>query len=180
MKKLILPIALLLAGWCLTGAWYLSRNVCNFTAAPISKVTAPVKKVIAPVKKVTAAPVSKVAAAPVARLLKPLNVYFQSGQNTIIENDDLRGYLSELKKYTASNSNARVTITGHTDNQGNANQNTKLGQQRADFIRSYLVQKGYNNDIFTTDSKGPTAPIANNGTPEGRASNRRVEIRLNR
>jgi len=73
-----------------------------------------------------------------------------------------------------------VTITGHTDSQGNADQNTKLGQERADFIRSYLAQKGFNNGIFTTSSQGPNTPIATNDTPEGRALNRRVEIRLNR
>jgi len=150
MKKLIIPIALLLAGWCLFGAWYLSQNKCNIPPAPVE------------------------------RLLKPLNIYFESGQNTIIENDDLRGYLSQLKKYTSSNSSARVTITGHTDNQGDANQNTKLGQERADFIRSFLVEQGYNNNIFTTNSQGPNAPIATNNTPDGRALNRRVEIRLNR
>jgi len=151
MKKLILPVALLLAAWCLTGAWYLSRSVC-----------------------------SGVSAAPTERLLQPLNVYFESGQNTIIENDDLRGYLSELKSYTASNTNARVTVTGHTDNQGDANQNIRLGQERADFIKNYLVQQGYPANIFITTSKGPNAPISTNDTPEGRAKNRRVEVRLNR
>ena len=149
MKKLILPVALLLALWCLGGSWYLSQGVCSGMAAPA------------------------------ARLLQPLNVYFESGQNTIIESDDLRGYLSELKNYTASNSSARVTITGHTDNQGDAAQNTKLGKERAEFIKSYLVQRGYSPNIFATASKGPTAPIATNDTPEGRALNRRVEIRLN-
>lgn len=182
MKKLILPIALLLAAWCLFGAWYLSQNVCSIGATTaVTKAVAPAvtKAVAKKVAPVVAAPVVAAAAAPVARLLKPLNVYFQSGQNTIIENDDLRNYLSELKKYTTSNSNARVTITGHTDSQGNAARNTQLGQERADFIRNYLAQKGFNNGIFTTSSKGPNAPIANNGTPEGRAENRRVEIRLN-
>jgi len=146
MKKLIIPIALLLAAWCITGAWYLSQGICS--------------------------------AAPTARLLQPLNVYFESGQNTIIENDDLRSYLNDLKEYTTANANAKVTITGHTDNQGDATQNIQLGQQRADFIRDYLAQKGYNVDIFTTTSKGPNTPIATNETPEGRALNRRVEVRL--
>jgi len=146
MKKLIIPIALLLAAWCLTGAWYLSQGIC--------------------------------AAGPTARLLQPLNVYFESGQNTIIENDDLRSYLSDLKEYTTANSNAKVTITGHTDNQGDATQNIQLGKQRADFIRDYLTQQGYNKDIFKTTSNGPNTPIATNDTPEGRALNRRVEVRL--
>lgn len=149
MKKLILPVALLLALWCLTGAWYLSQSVCSGIGAPTE------------------------------RLLQPLNVYFESGQNTIIESDDLRGYLRELKSYTTSNNKARVTITGHTDNQGDANQNIKLGQERANFIKDYLVKQGYSPNLFITTSKGPNAPISTNDTPEGRALNRRVEVRLN-
>lgn len=147
MKKLIIPIALLLAAWCLTGAWYLSQGIC--------------------------------AAAPTERLLQPLNIYFESGKNTIIENEDLRTYLRDLKQFTTTNSNAKVTITGHTDNQGDATQNIQLGQQRADFIRTYLTQQGYNVNLFNTTSNGPNTPIATNDTPEGRALNRRVEVRLN-
>ncbi len=115
---------------------------------------------------------------PNERLLKPLNVYFQSGSNTIVENDDLRNYFKELKAYTAQNPNAKVTITGHTDNQGDAAKNMQLGQERANFIRDYLTGKGYKRSMFLTGSKGITAPIADNNTPEGRAKNRRVEIRL--
>jgi len=146
MKKLILPIALLLAAWCITGAWYLSQGVCSV--------------------------------APTARLLQPLNVYFESGQNTIIENEDLRSYLRDLKDYTTANPNSKVTITGHTDNQGNAVQNVQLGQQRADFIRDYLIQQGYKANLFTTASNGPNTPLGTNDTVEGRSLNRRVEVRL--
>jgi len=115
---------------------------------------------------------------PNERLLKPLNVYFQSGSNTIIENDDLRNYFKELRGYTTQNPKAKVTITGHTDSKGDAAKNLQLGQERADFIRGYLMDKGYKRSMFSTGSKGITAPIADNNTAEGRAKNRRVEIRL--
>ena len=115
---------------------------------------------------------------PDARLLEPLNVYFQSGSNTIIENDDLRTYFQKLQKYTADNPNAKVNITGHTDSQGNAQANVQLGARRADFIRDYLVGKGFKKSMFATSSKGSAVPLQTNDTPEGRAKNRRVEVRL--
>lgn len=73
-----------------------------------------------------------------------------------------------------------VTLTGHTDNVGNADGNMKLGQGRADAVKRLLVKKGAPADQITTDSKGQTQPTASNDTPEGRHENRRVEVRLNK
>ncbi|HTQ06714.1 MAG TPA: OmpA family protein [Polyangiaceae bacterium] len=71
-----------------------------------------------------------------------------------------------------------ITIEGHTDSQGSDATNLRLSQDRADAVRSYLVQQGVPGDRITAIGKGKADPIASNDTPEGRANNRRVEIVL--
>lgn len=73
-----------------------------------------------------------------------------------------------------------VTLTGHTDNVGNADSNMKLGQARADAMKQLLVKKGAPSEQISTESKGQTQPTASNDTPKGRHENRRVELRLNK
>ena len=70
-------------------------------------------------------------------------------------------------------------IEGHTDNTGSEEYNWKLGQMRADAVRSYLHDAG---DVplhaISTISFGESVPVADNSTPEGRSQNRRVVIRV--
>lgn len=70
-----------------------------------------------------------------------------------------------------------VEVGGHTDNTGSAEVNTRLSQQRAEAVVAYLVEKGVSADRLTAHGYGPERPIADNGTPEGRAQNRRVELK---
>ena len=51
-----------------------------------------------------------------------------------------------------------------------------LSQKRAQSVRDYLVSKGIPQDLVTAQGKGPDEPVADNGSIEGRAQNRRVEI----
>ncbi len=71
----------------------------------------------------------------------------------------------------------RVEIQGHTDSTGSAARNKALSQQRADSVRAYLVQKGVAADRLKAKGYGPSQPIADNKTAEGRAKNRRVELK---
>jgi outer membrane protein OmpA-like peptidoglycan-associated protein len=71
---------------------------------------------------------------------------------------------------------SKMTIEGHTDSQGTAAFNQDLSQKRADAVRSYLVSHGIAGDRITAQGFGPTRAIADNGSAEGRANNRRVEI----
>jgi OOP family OmpA-OmpF porin len=70
-----------------------------------------------------------------------------------------------------------LTITGHTDNQGTADYNQALSQRRADAIVAALVHSyGIAPGRLTARGMGASAPVASNGTEEGRARNRRVEL----
>ncbi len=71
----------------------------------------------------------------------------------------------------------KVVIEGHTDSKGNKAMNTKLSQQRAEAVRTYLVNKGgVEADRLDAKGFGPTRPIADNKTAKGREENRRVEF----
>jgi len=72
----------------------------------------------------------------------------------------------------------KVEIAGHTDSRGARSYNMSLSQKRAAAVRSYLISKGVSAGNLTSKGYGPDSPIADNKTRAGRASNRRVEMRL--
>ncbi len=85
--------------------------------------------------------------------------------------------LEEIADMLARHGDLRLRIEGHTDNTGNAATNQTLSEQRAQAVRDWLVQtKGIAADRLEAVGKGPTEPVADNGTPEGRQANRRVVL----
>ncbi len=71
-----------------------------------------------------------------------------------------------------------VDVTGHTDSTGTPQHNQGLSERRAGTVAEYLVSQGNNPSRFQVLGMGQTEPIASNATAEGRAQNRRVEIRI--
>jgi outer membrane protein OmpA-like peptidoglycan-associated protein len=69
-----------------------------------------------------------------------------------------------------------LAIEGHTDNTGTAQVNQSLSEQRANAVRDYLLSQGLDSATLSAGGLGMNSPIADNGTPEGRQKNRRVEI----
>jgi outer membrane protein OmpA-like peptidoglycan-associated protein len=69
-----------------------------------------------------------------------------------------------------------IVVYGFTDNVGAIDMNMDLSQKRAQSVRDYLVTKGIPQDLITAQGKGPSDPISDNGSIEGRAANRRVEL----
>ncbi len=71
----------------------------------------------------------------------------------------------------------RLTVEGHTDAQGNANRNLTLSEERAQKVKSYMIDvmriPGFRIDAA---GYGDTRPIASNKTDEGRARNRRIDL----
>lgn len=74
------------------------------------------------------------------------------------------------------NPDAKVSIEGYTDSQGDANNNKAISLRRADAVRDYFATKTLKKDRFKTEGFGPEKPVDHNSSAEGRAANRRVEI----
>lgn len=71
-----------------------------------------------------------------------------------------------------------VDVLGHTDSTGSDSYNQRLSERRASSVADYLSGRGVNRARLATLGYGESQPRASNITEEGRASNRRVEIRL--
>ena len=72
----------------------------------------------------------------------------------------------------------RVRVEGHTDSSGADTYNQSLSERRAGSVRDYLVSKGVSDSRLTTAGFGESQPVADNATAEGRALNRRVELKV--
>lgn len=71
-----------------------------------------------------------------------------------------------------------VDVIGHTDSQGSDAYNQGLSEQRSQAVTNYLSGRGVNQARLASFGQGESAPVASNDTAEGRAANRRVELRI--
>ena len=71
-----------------------------------------------------------------------------------------------------------VEVSGHTDNIGTAEVNQRISEQRAQNVANYLIGQGLQRERFEVAGVGYRFPVADNSTEQGRALNRRVEIRI--
>ncbi|EDZ99458.1 OmpA/MotB domain protein [Burkholderia sp. H160] len=72
----------------------------------------------------------------------------------------------------------RVTIIGYTDSTGSRGHNQKLSEARAQSVLRYLRDHGLIAQSFVAEGAAADDPVASNATAEGRALNRRVEVRV--
>ena len=86
--------------------------------------------------------------------------------------------MDKLKFYLENVPSVKIEISGHTDNSGTESFNRNLGSLRADFVKSFLVKAGITSDRILTVSKSFSQPAAPNESVEGRAKNRRTEIKI--
>ncbi|MGF1548749.1 MAG: OmpA family protein, partial [Thiotrichales bacterium] len=71
----------------------------------------------------------------------------------------------------------KIEVAGHTDSQGNDELNQQLSQKRAESVRQYLINAGVDADRLVAKGYGEVEPVASNDTDDGRAKNRRVELK---
>jgi len=86
--------------------------------------------------------------------------------------------LDDLATLLNSYPGASVEIQGHTDNNGAADANKTLSQDRANAVKRYLAAGGVAEARMTAVGYGQEMPIADNATPAGKAKNRRVDFKL--
>ncbi len=76
------------------------------------------------------------------------------------------------------NPDLKVIVAGHTDNMGDPAFNQELSLKRAEAVKAYLIDKGIDSSRLIARGYGDSQPAASNDTQEGRAKNRRVELRI--
>jgi outer membrane protein OmpA-like peptidoglycan-associated protein len=88
------------------------------------------------------------------------------------------GLLDQHVEVLKKNPTMKVEVQGHTDSIGSQEYNLPLSQKRAESVKEYFVFKGISPDRITTRGFGRLSPVASNMTEEGRAQNRRIEIKV--
>lgn len=86
--------------------------------------------------------------------------------------------LNDVASVLAQYPKTYIDVLGHTDSDGTDAYNQTLSERRAQAVASYLVSRGVQSARIATRGYGETQPIASNATEEGKASNRRVEIKI--
>lgn len=87
-------------------------------------------------------------------------------------------YLKKLKLVLDNNPSSRLEVTGHADATGSEAWNIELGLRRAEYTKAFLINAGIKAEQIVTSSKGSSEPAASDSTSEGRAANRRSEIKV--
>jgi OmpA-OmpF porin, OOP family len=108
---------------------------------------------------------------------KSWNIEFESGSNRLTPQAEKS--LQSLFNDLVVASNLKVEVHGHTDNSGDANKNMQLSEDRAFAVKQWLEKKSPNNfpdGRVAIIAHGQMTPLVSNGTPEGKAKNRRVTI----
>ena len=117
-----------------------------------------------------------------------VDIQFQAPKSFVLQNcnfetskatlePDAYSVLDELVDYLNRKQDEKVEIDGYTDNVGKAADNLILSQNRANTVRAYLLTKGIAPDRVTAQGFGMSNPVDDNNTAEGRAENRRIEVK---
>ena len=147
----------------------------------VAKPAAPVQpaKPVAPPAEVKPAPPAKEEPAPPAP--KPdfnfasIQFEFNSAVLKTASYTMMDKIAAEMKK----DPSARFVINGHSSAEGTAEHNQSLSEDRANSVKSYLTNAGIGAANLSVKGYGESKPVTNNTSEEGRALNRRVEIKLN-
>lgn len=132
--------------------------------------------IVTPAPEPVAAPVVQ----PKEEIITIRDVHFEFNKATLTPADkhQLDAVATKLKTEAP---NVQLHVSGHTDSVGSDAYNKKLSDKRAHSVTDYLVSAGIARSAFVSvEGDGESRPVADNKTAEGRALNRRVEIKINR
>jgi OOP family OmpA-OmpF porin len=145
------------------------------TVAYVAPAPAPV--VEAPVAAPAPAPMPAPAPQPTSEKVSFAAEALFDFDKAVVKPDGKAALDEMLSKLQGMNTEVMIAV-GHTDSVGTDAYNNKLSLRRADAVKAYLVSKGLDQARLYTEGKGETQPVADNGTAEGRAKNRRVVIEV--
>ncbi|UTC65320.1 OmpA family protein [Treponema sp. OMZ 788] len=109
-------------------------------------------------------------------MLRLKNLQFEPDRAILLKGEEAK--LDEIAKILKESDGSFFFVEGHTADAGNPEEEKILSQERAKTIIEKLTKKGISAERFIYQGAGGTRPLAPNGTEEGRAQNRRVEITI--
>ncbi|MBK9460217.1 MAG: OmpA family protein [Sphingobacteriales bacterium] len=101
---------------------------------------------------------------------------FETGKSTLKPEsaEQVKNMAAILKAFPQ----VEIKLGGYTDNTGDAKKNLTLSGERAKTVKAELVKLGTDAKRIATEGYGQEHPVADNATPEGRAQNRRIDVRV--
>ncbi len=105
-----------------------------------------------------------------------LSVYFNTNSAVLTAEykDELQRVVDLMKQHNVRN----LVVSGHTDGDGSDKFNYKLSEKRAENVVDYLLSLGLEPSQISVKVRGEAMPYSDNSTDEGKATNRRVDVRL--
>ncbi|MDD3687990.1 MAG: OmpA family protein, partial [Bacteroidales bacterium] len=103
------------------------------------------------------------------------NLFFSVAKSSLLPSS-----IPELKRVAQiiKANDLKVEISGHTDSDGEEKNNQMLSEKRAEAVKEFLINEGCNPDRIVTIGYGESKPIMSNDTEQGKAKNRRVELKF--
>ena len=107
-----------------------------------------------------------------------MTVYFAFDKSDFDADSNTDKYFNESTNFLNQNTQAKLSITGHTDAIGTMEYNQSLGYRRAQSVQQFFESKGMAFNKIEIVSKGENEPADDNNTAAGRANNRRTTITI--
>jgi outer membrane protein OmpA-like peptidoglycan-associated protein len=104
-------------------------------------------------------------------------VTFNSGSSEL-DMDKSTNQLTNIVRIMEANPGVQLKLGGYTDNTGSEQTNMTISQARADAVAMALIGMGIDSDRVVAEGYGPQFPVASNDTEDGRAQNRRIDVRV--
>ncbi|WP_158027192.1 OmpA family protein [Labilibacter marinus] len=104
------------------------------------------------------------------------NIFFETDSYELKNESEIE--LAKVLVFLNENEQTKIQVLGYTDNVGSAEYNQRLSKQRAQQVYQYLINKGIDVSRLSYKGEGMNNPVATNDTEEGRAKNRRTEMKI--
>jgi outer membrane protein OmpA-like peptidoglycan-associated protein len=105
------------------------------------------------------------------------NIFFEVNSASLTEDSETE--LMKIARFLMENPGIKITISGHTDDQGTEEYNLSLSERRAKAVYDFLINRDINPNALTFIGYGESKPLEKNFDEKGRRMNRRIEFSIN-